>query len=264
MTNSLSLAIIYKKTSKGRKNAMKKLVSILLCVAMLCAVCVTAFAEGEPTTSAVVSVGTAEGAKGEKVSLPLSVKDNSGMASLTAVISYDAAVLSITDDDITPAGILDGAVDTADSTKVIYQVNTAEAGKVYISFIKSENVTGDGILFNVAFTIKTDAAAGDSEVTLVVDEMANADAAIYTGYTAENGAVKVGESTLMYGDVNNDGKVNSEDALMVLQSVVGIVTLDERAAKVANVNSDNKIDTQDALGILQYIVNIRSELPYKD
>ena len=231
---------------------------------MLCAVCVTAFAEGEPTTSAVVSVGTVEGAKGEKVTLPVSVKDNSGIASLTATVTYDAAALSVTDDDITPAGILDGAVDTADSSKVIYQVNTAEAGKIYISFIKSENVTGDGVLFNIAFTIKADAATGDSAVAIVVEEMANANAAIYTGYTVANGAVKVGEGSLVYGDVNNDGSINSEDALMVLQSVVGIVTLDERAAKVANVNSDDKIDTQDALGILQYVVKIRTELPYKD
>mgnify|MGYP004601488427 CR=1 FL=1 len=66
------------------------------------------------------------------------------------------------------------------------------------------------------------------------------------------------------GDVNGDGVINTEDALMVLQSVVGITELDENAAKAADVNSDEKIDTQDALGILQYVVGIRTELPYKD
>ena len=67
-----------------------------------------------------------------------------------------------------------------------------------------------------------------------------------------------------YGDVNGDETINSEDALMVLQSVVGITELDEKATKAADVNSDEKIDTQDALGILQYVVGIRTELPYKD
>ena len=71
-------------------------------------------------------------------------------------------------------------------------------------------------------------------------------------------------TTVLYGDVNGDEKINSEDALMVLQSVVGLTELDERAAKAANVNSDDKIDTQDALGILQFVVGIRTELPYKD
>ena len=67
-----------------------------------------------------------------------------------------------------------------------------------------------------------------------------------------------------YGDVNGDETINSEDALMILQSVVGITELDEKATKAADVNSDEKIDTQDALGILQYVVGIRTELPYKD
>ena len=66
------------------------------------------------------------------------------------------------------------------------------------------------------------------------------------------------------GDVNGDGVINTEDALMVLQSVVGITELDENAAKAADVNSDEKIDTQDALGILQFVVGIRTELPFKD
>ena len=77
-------------------------------------------------------------------------------------------------------------------------------------------------------------------------------------------AIGPDDDDVMYGDVNGDEKINSEDALMVLQSVVGLTELDERAAKAANVNSDDKIDTQDALGILQFVVGIRTELPYKD
>ena len=77
-------------------------------------------------------------------------------------------------------------------------------------------------------------------------------------------AIGPDDDDIMYGDVNGDGKINSEDALTVLQSVVGLTELDERAARAANVNSDDKIDTQDALGILQFVVGIRTELPYKD
>ena len=263
MTNADSLAIIYKKTSKGRKNAMKKLVSILLCVAMLCAVCVTAFAEGEPTTSASVAVGTVEGGKGEKVTLPVSITGNSGIASLTATITYDAAALSVTDKDVVPAGILAGAVDTADSSTTMYQVNTAEAGKIYISFIKTENITGDGVLFNIGFTIKADAAVGDSAVSITVEEMANADAAIYTGYTVAAGNVKIGEATFIYGDVDANGTVEATDALWALQAYVGSRQLVDNAFKAADVNLDNTVDTSDALAILQFAVKLRTELPIK-
>ncbi len=242
---------------------MKKLVSILLCVAMLCAVCVTAFAEGEPTTSASVAVGTVEGGKGEKVTLPVSITGNSGIASLTATITYDAAALSVTDKDVVPAGILAGAVDTADSSTTMYQVNTAEAGKIYISFIKTENITGDGVLFNIGFTIKADAAVGDSAVSITVEEMANADAAIYTGYTVAAGNVKIGEATFIYGDVDANGTVEATDALWALQAYVGSRQLVDNAFKAADVNLDNTVDTSDALAILQFAVKLRTELPIK-
>ena len=260
MTKQYLLVIIYKKTSKGRKKAMKKLVSILLCVAMLCAISVTAFAEGVATTASV-SVGSGEAGKGEKITLPLSIKDNLGIASLTTVITYDAAVLSVTDNDVVPAGILDGAVNTADASKAIYQVNTAEAGKIYISFIKTENVTGDGALFNIGFTVKTDAATGDSDISVAIEEMANADASIYNGYTTVNGKVTVTESSVVYGDVDGDSKVTANDALEALQASIGARQLDERATKAADVDKSGDVSANDALCILQFSVGARTVLP---
>ena len=40
----------------------------------------------------------------------------------------------------------------------MYLANTAEAGKIYISVIKAENVTGDGVLFNIEFTAAASAS----------------------------------------------------------------------------------------------------------
>lgn len=56
------------------------------------------------------------------------------------------------------------------------------------------------------------------------------------------------------GDVNKDGKINSSDALLVLQSSVGSVTLTSEQKTLADVNRDNKINSSDALKILQYSV----------
>lgn len=58
------------------------------------------------------------------------------------------------------------------------------------------------------------------------------------------------------GDVNNDGKINSTDALLVLQYAVNTVSLDSAQQMVADVNRDGKINSTDALLILQYAVNI--------
>lgn len=58
------------------------------------------------------------------------------------------------------------------------------------------------------------------------------------------------------GDVNNDGKINSTDALLVLQYAVNTVSLDSAQQMAADVNRDGKINSTDALLILQYAVNI--------
>lgn len=54
------------------------------------------------------------------------------------------------------------------------------------------------------------------------------------------------------GDINTDGKINSADALLVLQSSTGIITLTDTQKLLADVNKDGRINSTDALLILQY------------
>lgn len=58
------------------------------------------------------------------------------------------------------------------------------------------------------------------------------------------------------GDINSDGKVNSSDALLVLQHAVESIKLTSAQIKIADMNSDNKINSHDALMILQKSVGI--------
>lgn len=62
------------------------------------------------------------------------------------------------------------------------------------------------------------------------------------------------------GDLNNDSKVNSSDALLVLQAATGIVNLTQEQKSFADVNKDGKINSNDALRILQFATNLISSL----
>ena len=240
---------------------MKKFLSILLCVAMLCAVSVPVFAEGENTTEAVVSAGSVTGSAGETVTVPVSIEKNPGFGAMTVTVTYDADLLSVTDDKVTPGEVIDGAVSTADGTKAMYLANTAEVGKIYISVIKAENVTGDGVLFNIEFTAAA-SASGETKVSVTVDELANESADVYTGYTAAEGTVTF-ESAFKYGDVDGDGEVTVTDALMVLQHSVGKIVLADNFAKAADVDGTEGVSVTDALAVLQYAVGKITVLPIK-
>ena len=53
------------------------------------------------------------------------------------------------------------------------------------------------------------------------------------------------------GDVNGDGEINSYDALMVLQHVVGLKTLTSVQFNAGDMNSDGTLNSFDALLILR-------------
>ena len=63
-------------------------------------------------------------------------------------------------------------------------------------------------------------------------------------------------SSAKLGDVNKDGKINSTDALLALQSSVGSKTLTAEQKTLADVNKDKVVNSVDALKILQYSVGI--------
>lgn len=55
----------------------------------------------------------------------------------------------------------------------------------------------------------------------------------------------------MKGDVNGDKKVNSADALMILQYEKGQIDLTKKQLKVADMNGDGIVDKNDANAILE-------------
>jgi hypothetical protein len=63
--------------------------------------------------------------------------------------------------------------------------------------------------------------------------------------------INIVEKAEIQGDVNSDMKVNSSDALLVLQHSVQSIALTSAQQKLADMNSDKKINSMDALMILQ-------------
>jgi hypothetical protein len=67
-------------------------------------------------------------------------------------------------------------------------------------------------------------------------------------------------SQKLKGDVNCDGKVNSRDALMILQLNAGLKNI-LPCIKNADVNLDGRINALDAFLILQFHAGLINHLP---
>ncbi len=75
----------------------------------------------------------------------------------------------------------------------------------------------------------------------------------YAVYKCSCGVEKV-ITTELLGDINSDGKINSIDALMVLNAAVNKLMPTEIQLRLCDVNCDKKINSTDALIILQFSV----------
>lgn len=62
------------------------------------------------------------------------------------------------------------------------------------------------------------------------------------------------------GDVDNSGKVDVNDALIVLKIAASLITPTEEQRRAADVNGDGKVDSGDALLILKYAAGLITEL----
>ncbi|MBQ6819266.1 MAG: InlB B-repeat-containing protein [Clostridia bacterium] len=70
--------------------------------------------------------------------------------------------------------------------------------------------------------------------------------------------------TVLYGDVDGDTKVTAADALEVLKSVVGKVTLTEAQFTAADTDGNGKADATDALNILKKVVGKIDKFPVEE
>lgn len=93
-------------------------------------------------------------------------------------------------------------------------------------------------------TVKTAALSSDKKV------------ATGTTITAEGNGKTFGPYAIcLYGDINSDSKINSADALLILQHSVEATTLKSYALTSADWNGDGKINSVDALAVLTYSVS---------
>ena len=81
---------------------------------------------------------------------------------------------------------------------------------------------------------------------------------IGTGYKIQvNGAIY---NIIVKGDVSGDGKIKSNDALLISRHLVNLASLDQIKLSAADVSGDSKIKSNDALLISRFLIGLKNSL----
>lgn len=225
---------------------LKKITALILCFAMLCC---TAFALA--VTSSAAGTAILNGSytvKDGKLTLTVTLSENPGINTLVANLAYDSTALTLDT-------VENGTVFAADNNGSMFDVNKAK-NPIILYFEENGigNITATGTVATLTFTVNQEKE--NYGLTLSVDK--NNTFASGTGYIPEdvefNTPTVVDGDAVTLGDINNDGKINSQDASIMSTFIAGTVVPTAQQTAAADMNGDGKINSQDASILMSIIL----------
>lgn len=223
-------------------------------------------------TKAVITIGKAdiEAVAGETVEVPIYISANypGGANGIQMSVSYETSVLTYT-----------GYVFGTSASEATVQSATTGENKLDVSLIwaNAGNIAVDDLFVTLTFTVADELTIEDDadttttsitgEITYVTYEPEDdASTESYVKYDSwdvvypDDGEACVitlsAAAAYLLGDVNNDGKIDSTDATLVLQYEAALISENTEnitfIVAAADVNGDTRIDSTDATLILQY------------
>lgn len=194
---------------------------------------------------AVIEVGSCNAYPGDTITIPVSLKNNDGIASIKFTVSYDANCLEYQGASFTEE--LTGLSNTV-------AVNDETTGKVTMSWVigASGEYTGSETIANLQFRVKVKKVSENTsaQVSLTYDkENVFNESLKNQNFLVKNGTVQIGK--YRPGDINGDRTVDVNDALLLLNYVCDL-RKDEVKGN-PDVNGDGAVNNKDVVILLRYI-----------
>ena len=190
-----------------------------------------------PDDAPVIKVSNEIATAGNEVNVTVSLKNNPGFVTMKLMLDYDRDALTLV--NVEDLGVLGDNVHSDDYTNdayVLYWDNGAAA----------ENFTANGDIVKLTFAVKEDVQIGEYPVTVTYDidnyDIFDIDLTPVE-FIVVDGAVEVAD--FIYGDVNDDGKINAIDSALLARYIANWtgVTLNKNAA---DINADGRVNALDS------------------
>lgn len=182
----------------------------------------------------IVASAPATARIGSELTVTVSLKNNPGMSLMQIKTSFDESVLQLT-------AVTNGAI-FEDST----MATTSLASGNITDWENTGDVGGDDVLATLTFKVLDDAAEGDTTIYVdAVEGSSFSDSGNEVNWQSSTPVV-VAINNIILGDVNNDGKVNGLDRIVLRKYL-----MDKNAVSIsmaaADVNQDGKINGLDRI-----------------
>ena len=191
------------------KQARRHILALLLAVALLISIAVPVVGA---TGTAEISFGQVSGKCGEQVTVPVTIKNNPGIASFRFRIAYDATAL-------TYVSAAKGEAMTGGTLSAAYQAKDEELA---VTWFDVKNITGDGVIFNLVFEV-ADTASGQYPLTVsyLPEDIVNASWQ-QVDVTVVDGWIQAGSN--ITGTVTSFGAANGEVTVKLMQGSTEIAS----------------------------------------
>lgn len=230
---------------------MKKIISIVLAVALIFALAVTAMAaEIAECTVSVDSVSAA----GKTVTVPVRITGNRGFTNFGIALDYDREQLEL-------LSIQTAAGETPYLCGAVAAGNTQWAGADgktygYVTAALEDAVTEDGILFTATFRVSED-FSGTAAVQPVVQYMRSNKRLLSVFDAIPVTTVSGTVSTALVGDYDRNGKVNVADVMGLFSAIMNGKSFSADDYSRVDVNQDGRINVADVMAIYAIVMNGR-------
>ena len=196
---------------------------------------------------AVIEAGSLTTYPGDTIKVPISVRNNPGISSIKLTVTYDPAVLGY------KGCTFNEALTSIAGSQTV--VNDTQSGRVVLSWVVANAAYTDakGDIAVLDFEVKSVAENTSSPVSISYEPESTFDNNLVDQkFLIKNGTVQV--NMIRPGDINGDGTVNVNDALLLLNYVCDL-RKDEVKGN-PDVNGDGAVNNKDVVILLRYICKV--------
>ena len=203
-------------------------------------------ADPDYQTTAAVAISSLTAYPGDTIQIPVSIRSNPGISAMKLTITYDPELLEYQD-----AAFDQAFLDAAGAQTCI---NAETSGTIILDWVLAQTEYSENGDFAVlSFKVKAVAEAADAALTITYDpeDIFNKEHENQT-FQIENGTVRI--KKLRPGDINGDGSVNINDALLLLRYVCELDQ--DQVLGNPDVTGDGKVNNKDVVTLLRFVAKL--------